>query len=333
VERGVEPSLWLAQTALEDDKPDEARFVIENGLALHPDEPRLLAMLAAVHAAENDPPRATALLERAASLAPESPRIAAALRDSYAREHRWRDALAAEDRYLALARSSAETAREQKRLLGLRYEIALEHESPEEAIRALHSLAGGATPFLPAALSLGDLLVREGRPLEALRVWFRAAAARPEGVLLDRIERVCRESERGRRIVSFYEQLRRRADSPLLVRRHVRFLLTTGDVAAAAAVLDAAPQHFAEDRELVLLRAEVERRRQNAARALGAVEEAFAAGAPQPAYLCRSCERQAPRWSPRCPSCGRWDELESVDRPPGLAPSRWQQLVRRFAGG
>jgi HemY protein len=333
VERGVEPSLWLAQTALEDDKPDDARFVIEDGLAVHPEDPRLLAMLADVHAAENDAPRATALLERAASLAPESPRIAAALRDSYAREHRWRDALAAEDRYLALARSSVETAREQKRLLGLRYEIALEHESPEESIRALYPLARGATPFLPAALSLGDLLASEGRPLEALRVWLRAATSRPEPVLLDRIERVCRESERGSRMVAFYEQLRRRADSPLFVRRLVRFLLTTGNVTAAAAVFDAAPHHFPDDRELVWLRAEVERRRENVARALGAIEEAFASGAPEPAYVCRSCERHATRWSPRCPSCGRWDELESVDPPPRLSASRWQELVRRFAGG
>jgi lipopolysaccharide biosynthesis regulator YciM len=313
-QRSVDSILSLAEAALAADRPDEARLLVEESLAVHPEDPRLLAQLAETHVHEGDRRGATTLLERAAARAPDSPRVVAALRDAYIREQRWEPALRAEERYLALLRRPEEIAREQRRRLGLRHEVALQRDSSEETIRDLYAILRAAPGYLPAAVSLGDLLERGGRASEAGRVWTRAARVRPSPVVLSRIEAVYRSLGRPQKIVAFYRRLRRRSDSPLLARRLARWLLAEGAADQAAAELAAAPT---DGLETGLLRAEIERRRGHSAEALqlfsSAFEEALGGEAP---HVCEECGRRASRWESRCPRCGNWDTLTPVRPPP-----------------
>ena len=306
-QRSVDMILSLAEAALAAERSDEAKLLIEECLAVHSEDPRLLALLAEAYAREGDRRAATTLLERAAARAPDSPRLIAAVRDAYVREQRWESALRAEERYLALLHQPEEIARGYRRLLGLRYELALQRDSSEESIRDLYAILRAAPGYLPAAVSLGDLLERLGRSSEAGRVWLRAARVRPAPVVLSRVEAAYRALGRPQKIVGFYRWLRRRADSPILARRLARFLLAEGSIEAAAAELAASP---ADGHETELLRAEIERRRghsEEALRLFAAACEEIVGG--ETAHVCEECGFAAARWESRCPRCGGWDTL------------------------
>lgn len=310
--RGVESVLLLAENAIAADRLEEARGALEEGLALHPADPRLLAMLADVHARAREWRAATGLLERAAAIEPESPRVLAALRDSYVNERRWSDALRAEDVYLGLVRRPVDVLRERRRQLGLRYEQAMARESPPDAVRELYGVLRADPGFLPAAVSLGDLLRTLGRPADAGRVWLRAARSRPEPVLLSRIESVYRELGRPAKVVSLYRALRRRPENDWLIPRFARFLLDEGDAAAAAEELRAARAAQIDGTAVQILRGEIERR-------LGHVDvslQAFAEAAESALdgntrVVCVECGRGAAQWTSRCGGCGQWDTLQA----------------------
>jgi lipopolysaccharide biosynthesis regulator YciM len=314
--RDAESLAVLAETALAADRLDEARVLVEDSLAVHPDHPRLLALLATVSARQNEWRAATNLLERAVGVEPASPRLAAALRDAYARERRWAEAVRAEVGYLALLKRPDQIVAERARLLGLRYELALDRASADDRIKELYGLLWGAPAFLPAAISLGDALQFLGRLREAARVWLRAARIRPAPVLLERLESLYRELGRPKKMVAVYRRLRRRSDSPLLLRRLVRFLLAEGAIEEAAAEIATASPKIADDFETQLLRGEVERVRGNTDLALEAFRAAYdSVSTDHVSYLCSTCGRRSSDWEPRCPGCGAWDSLGAHPSP------------------
>jgi lipopolysaccharide biosynthesis regulator YciM len=315
-QRGVDSTLMLAETALAADRAEEAKLVLEEGLAAHPEDPRTLASLADVHARDGDWRNATTLLERAVAREPDSPRLIALLRDGYIHERRWEQALRAEERYLAMAQRPQRQAEERRRLLGLRYELAVACEAPEESIRELYAILRGTPGYLPAAVSLGDLLSRLGRQTEAARVWLRVAQTRPVPALLSRLESVYRELGRPAKVVALYRRLRSRADSPALTRRLARFLLDEGSLDEAAGELASVTTNGIA---LALLRGEIEKRRGHselALRALQAATDGIAEDSDP--STCEECGRSFPRWEARCPRCGNWDTLvpsEGSDAP------------------
>jgi len=286
---------------------------VAQSLEHHPDHPRLLALKSSVLERQNETRAATVALEQAVTREPESPRLVEALRDCYARERRWSDAADVETRLLTLTRTPAEVAREQRLLRGFRYEAALAHDDTEEVLRELRALWRQDPGFLPAAVSLAELLEQIGQLREAGRVSARSARLRPAPVLLARLETVFRELERPKKVVAFYRRLRRRSDSPLLLYRLVRFLLSEGALDEAAAELEAAKQRLSDDREYQLLWGEVLRLRGNSELALQAFRNALdPTAAERPQHACSACSRTFPDWGSRCPACGEWDTLEPV---------------------
>src|SRR5262245_2693639 len=243
LERDVEALAALAETALRGDRPAEARIVLEDALAIHRDNPRLLAILASVAGQESEWRQASSLLERALAAEPDSVRLAASLRDAYTRERRWADALRAEDRYLALLREPQDFAPERNRRLGLRYEIAISRERPEDVITELYEVLRDEPSFVPAAVSLGDTLRHLGRDREAGRVWLRAAHLQPLPVLLARIEALYRELAQPNKVIALYQRLQARGPSFTRGIRLVRFLLAEGAVEEASRALLSTPSN------------------------------------------------------------------------------------------
>jgi len=329
-QRDVESLAALGETALAAGRADEARVILEEALAIHGDHPRLLALRASASARESEWREASVLLERAVAAEPDSLRLAVALRDAYVRERRWADAVRAEDRYVALLSTPQDAEGERTRMLGLRYEQALDLDTPEATARALSDLLWRDPTFVPAAIALGDTLRHLGRPREAARVWTRSARLRPEPVLLSRIESVQRELGQPSRVVGLYRALNAR--SPALVETFVRFLIEQGSVEEAAAELDATGASLAE-RDRALLRAEIERRRGHAEPALDGLRAAFDA-APGEAlpHTCRSCGRSFLGWIPRCTGCGTWDSVAAAGAMEETAPRREPSLLRRLIG-
>jgi lipopolysaccharide biosynthesis regulator YciM/uncharacterized integral membrane protein len=306
-QRGVDSTLLLAETAAAADRVDEARAVLDEALTLHPDDPRLLASLAELHAQAGEWAHAMTLLERAVAREPQSPRLLASLRDAYVHERRWAEAVQTQERYLALVQGSERLAHEQRTAIGLRYELALSREDPQESVRELYAVLRGEPGYVPAAVSLGDLLKRLGRPTEAARVWLRAAQKRPLPALLARLESIYRDLGRPAKVVALYRRLRERHGSPMLRRRLTRFLLEEGSFDEAAAEIASGG---ADGVASTLLRGEIERCRGNRDLALRALKEAAEGIAEDSEQsTCEACGRSLPRWEPRCPKCGRWDTL------------------------
>ena len=318
-ERDVETLAALAETALRADRPDEARIVLEDALAIHRDNPRLLAILASVAARESEWRQASSLLERAFAAEPDSVRLAASLRDAYIRERRWAEALRVEDRYLALLREPREVDSERNRRLGLRYEMAISRESPEDGVTDLYGVLNDEPAFVPAAVSLGDTLRRLGRDREAGRAWLRTARLQPLPVLLVRIEALYREISQPDKVVALYRRLQTRASSGARTLRLVRFLLEQGAVEEASGVLSSTPQ-AGDGVEGALLRGEIERRRQNPSAALESLRVAFDVWPEDKRpHLCSACGRGVAGWLARCPGCNGWNVLHPADEPP-IAP-------------
>ena len=309
-ERDVESLAVLGETALAAGRSEEARIVLEDALAIHADHPRLLALRASVSARESEWREATALLERAVAGEPDSPRLCAALRDAYVRERRWGEAVRAEDRYVALLRTPREVEAERPRMLGLRYEHALELDPPEESVHALRDLLRRNPAFVPAAIALGDTLRHLDRSREAGSVWLRTARLRPEPVLLARIESLYRELGQPSKVLTLYRSFPGRP--PVLVEGLIRFLLAEGAIEEAAAELDRAEASLPE-RSRALLRGEIERRRGKSELALDALRMAFesAPGDTLP-HACGVCGRSFLGWIPRCSGCGAWDSVEAA---------------------
>jgi tetratricopeptide (TPR) repeat protein len=333
-ERDVEALAALAETSLRVNRADEARLVLEEGLAIHPDDPRLLAMLASVSAREREWRQASALLERAFAAEPHSVRLAESLRDAYVRERRWAEASRTEDHYLALLREPHDLESERGRQLGLRYELALSRERPEDVVAELYALLGDAPSFVPAAVSLGDTLRRLRRDRDAGRAWLRAARLRPVPVLLGRLESLYGDLAQPNKVTALYRRFQMRDPSFSRAARLVRFLLAQGAVEEASAALESAPREH-EAAEAALLRGEIERRRGNSAAALESLRVAFEAwphdGGP---HLCSVCGRSAETWAARCGECGSWDALQppgEVHGPPAAAPSIGAFLRRLVA--
>jgi uncharacterized protein HemY len=308
----VESAVILAESSLASGRLDEAKAILEQSLERHPDHPRLLALKSSVLERQNESQAATAALEQAVAREPDSPRLVEALRDSYVRERRWEDAVRAQTRVLGLLRSAAEIASEQRRLRGLRYEAALALENSEEVLRELRAQWKQDPSFLPAAVSLADILEQIGQQREAGRVCLRTVRMRPAPVLLARIETLYRATKRPKKVIALYHRLRKRHDSPLLLHRLVRFLLAEGAVDEAAAELDAAGQ-WSDDLEYQLLLAEVQRLRGNSELALQAYRTALdPTPTDRPQHVCSACLRSFPDWASRCPACGEWDTFEAV---------------------
>jgi tetratricopeptide (TPR) repeat protein len=336
-DRDVEALAALAETSLRDDRIDEARMVLEDGLAIHSGDPRLLALLASVAERENEWRRASALLERAVAAEPDSVRLAASLRDAYAFERRWADALRAEDHYLALLREPRILESERPRRSGLRYELALSCDRAEEVVAGLYGVLRDEPSFVPAAVSLGDTLRQLGRDREAGRVWLRAVLLRPLPVLLARIESLYRDLGEPGKVASLYRRLQARGPSFPRAARLVRFLLAQGAVEDASTALESAPAD-GDEAEVALLRGEIARRRGDPSAALESLRVAFDAwpddGRP---HVCSACGRSASAWLARCPGCGHWDVLcpaarEAVQSPAAQSPigERFRRLAVRW---
>ncbi len=310
---GLEAALALAEASLENQRAQEAREILEASRSEHPNEPRLLSLLAAAHGLLGQVQQATACLEQAVAAAPESPRLLAALRDNYVSERRWSEALRTEESLLTVLRRPDQVLAEEPRIRGLRYEAALSADGNVAVIRDLRAVLARDPGFLPAAIVLGDRLRQLGEHREAGRIWLRAARLRPEPPLLSRIESLYKEIERPKKVLAFYRRLRRRDDSLTLLLRHARFLMSEGRINEAAAELEVAGVRTASVSAIHAFQGEIHRLRGSSERALDSFRRALDAQLSlETEVVCRECGRTADEWTSRCSDCGAWDSLRSA---------------------
>jgi tetratricopeptide (TPR) repeat protein len=298
----------LAETYLHEDDPVAARKLLDEGIHKVGLEPRLLDLAAEAAERSGDLRAAADALERARTAQPDSPRLARRVRDLYATSGRWSEALAVQGEIVLRVRDPATLARENEILRGLRYQAALAESEPRVAARALVGLAREDPTFVPAWVSAGDVLLREGRRFAARRVWERGARRQPAAVLLERLERLDLSEGNPERTTRRYRRLQRRhPESPALTLMLVRHLLAQEKIEEATETLNLLPAAVATHPLVHVLWGDVHRRHGNHSLAAETYARVFGTdlGILAP-FECATCRRPADAWTGYCDECRRW---------------------------
>ncbi len=323
----------LAETYLHEGDPASARKLLEEGLVEVGLEPRLLDLLADAAERSGDLRGAADALERARMGQPASPRLARRLRDVYAASGRWAEAGALQGEMLLRVREPATLAAEEQVLRGLRYQAALAEPDLHQSVRLLAALAREDRSFVPAWVSLGDALVRLGRPVAARRAWERGARRRPAAVLLERLERLNVSERKPERTTRLYRRLfRRHGAAPALSLLFARHLIAQGALDQANDRLSALAAPLAGHPLAHALWGELHRRRGNHNLAADTLARAVGPdlGVMGP-FRCTVCRHASDAWEGYCPECRRWGTYQArVERavegrgsaPSGVTPPR-----------
>jgi tetratricopeptide (TPR) repeat protein len=271
----------------------------------------VLAMLRDVGRGSRDRRRAETLDGPHPASEPDQVGTLRGRRDVAAGHGRWSDALQAQEQLLRVV-PRGDRAAEEAWLAGIQYEIGRALLGAGDAVGAqarFRDTLRARPDFQPAALSLGDALVKAGDPREARHVWERALELGPIPPLLARIEQLHRADGRPARVISLYQDAARRHPGNLAV------AFGLGRACFELTMLDEAAEQFqklevqAPDLPSVhaYLGAIFERR--------GQVREAFEEyrralrfpeGLEWP-HRCAACGATQPGWFERCPACRRWN--------------------------
>jgi len=298
----------LAETYLHEGNLADARRIVEEALANLGLDARLLDLLADIAERAGDQRAAAEALERARSLQPASPRLARRLRDVYAASERWPEAMTLQGEILLHVRDVDVLRTEEQVLRGLRYQAALAETDPKAAVRLLVALTREDPSFVPAFVSAGDFLERNGRRMAARRAWERGARHRPATVLLERLERLNASEGRPERTARLLRRLRRRHpdDGPLFLFL-ARHLILRGALDEATEVLAALPAPVAGDPLAHALWGELHRRRGEHHIAADTFVRAYGTDlAVVTPFRCRVCRRATDRWAGYCRECRHW---------------------------
>ena len=232
----------------------------------------------------------------------------------------WRLASRYQDEIDALLESAGESRRKSPEVrLGLDYQravILLEEERADDAIEVLSGLVERRPGFVPARVLLGEALLLQGRPEEAVLTWRDGFERTGSSTFLLRIEDHFIETEQPQQAIDTLRELIASRPDDVLARfflGRLYYRLEMHDdawrtLAPLEDRVDSSPTfHFLlgriHERRGELARAA--ERFQRSARLLGVRDAEFS---------CSRCAARYGEWMDRCESCGSWGTVElSVD--------------------
>lgn len=265
-----------AETYIAEGRYQDARRVLEEGLADFGSDPLLLHGLARCCMALDDNAAAASALERAVATFPASVVLYQMLRDALVATSSWKRAEEVQQRLVDLRSGDLD---EKRRLVEIRMRAVqlVDGMDREAGLRAVVALD---RDFAPAVVERARLLLAQGRRRGAVRILLRSAKRHPSPALLGALDDALETSDPVR-LLKIYAKLRTRfpGDVPLAL-AYARLLVRRGRETEAEAMLDTVN---ASGREGILadsLRAQLlEKRSQHgqAAQALrGALDKALA---------------------------------------------------------
>ncbi|MEZ4485610.1 MAG: tetratricopeptide repeat protein [Syntrophotaleaceae bacterium] len=338
----------------------KARRVLQKALGRDGSRIEVLTALAEVQLADGDTEESVSLLQRARKLAPKDLTVLFAMADAYRRSQRqseaedvyrqvleldsdnrqgllrlrdlhlaqnhWEEALALQKRLIK--KSPEENQAAEKALLsGLRYQLAQQAEVEDrldEALSAYQKLVKEDPGFLPARVSLGELLCRQGRNEQATATWQAGYRQFGHSVFLKRLEQLAMDQEDPTALLNYYRQeVAERPDDLLLRFYYGKFCLRVEMIDEAQEQLHDLEKAGADFPQLHLLQAEAHMRRHRLSdavaeykKALGG-EDRFRFG-----YLCQQCGAPSLSWQGYCEQCGSWGsfdlgEVPTIKQQPG----------------
>lgn len=303
----------LASVEIERKNPLEAARSLTKLRQIDPTDLSVHFRLANLYRSMNDVDTALSLLRAIESFEGENPRAWEAIRDLHIQKGEMLPAYEAHKKVVRFKGKSAGSA-DQSLLTALRYEKAtfrMAEGRTDDAERRLRELVKEEPRFVPAWVSLSELLRGRGKSGEAMDVLLQGYIAARNPVLLIKIEDLGVETEQPQPVMRIYaELLRQFPDDADLHLFSGKFYLRLEMNDEGLEQLLKAETLEPERESLLILLAEAYRRRgryesasQYFQRAIGYKRRFLIP------FRCASCGTDTIKWSARCPACGSWDSF------------------------
>ncbi|MBE0503226.1 MAG: DUF1049 domain-containing protein [Desulfuromonadales bacterium] len=317
----IETYLAMANVHVQDNQLEEAVALLGRARNVDPRSLEVLFKLASVYEALQRWDDAAQAYRSILGKADNNRKALRALRDLRMRAGEWKESFELQKKILKFAEGTTRQEEEERRMLSLRYEVACQGLSGDEkeiksARVALQEIVKDAPDFLPAHVSLGDVLRRLGAPLEASSVWEEGYRSLGRGVFLERLEALFLDEGDPATLLSFYRDFVREKSNDLMLRFfYGKLCLRLEMIEEGLEQLQLVESSGVDSPQIHLLLAEGHSRRgrldiaiQQYKKALG-VTSRLAIG-----YVCDSCGEESREWQSRCPECGEWGSLSVVGR-------------------
>jgi tetratricopeptide (TPR) repeat protein len=298
-------ALALAASYMDTGEYADAQEVLETAVAEDAHDPDLRYALGEALRRRGERAEAIRMLETVRVQHPRAPRVLMSLRELYRESGRWKEAADVQAAYLQTLPTAGRAA-ERERLVQFRYQAAVGLADADARLAALDAVVQDDRTFVPALVSLGDALVGHGRREEAGTLWEKAFKRHPRLVFIERLLAQDAAGPRTQRAVALLNKQRGRLDADGVHALLARVALAEGDLARAAAELEAVTRQ--DTPTVQRMWAEVFHRRGEPARAWEALRRAAdQLGALAADHRCVVCGRVSEAWTGYCPGCERWD--------------------------
>jgi lipopolysaccharide biosynthesis regulator YciM len=228
---------------------------------------------------------------------------------------KWDDLIAIQRRIIKSAHNEKDRQREQKNLIGYKYEQgrhSLESGAMDKAEKTFKTTLRLDRNFVPAYLGLAEVLLRKGESEDAIALLQKGFEQTSSTVILARIEDLLINlGEPGRLIAlyrnSAYNDPRNQALRFLMGKVFYR-LEMLDDAFETLSAVDAGGAPYPELHQLlgnIYLRRKQSEKAAEEFRKVIDIKKPFLLP-----YCCNSCGYTSPDWSGRCPNCREWDTFQ-----------------------
>lgn len=271
-----------------------------------------LLSLSKVYYAQNKRQDAIKYLDSLLEIDEQNPGFLYRKRDIYEKNSQWEEVLEVQNKVLKCKLSDEDDERENRNLLGYKFEHAkhlLATGETDKAIKSLKSIIKADKDFISAYLTLGDTYLADNNNKEAEALFLKGYDLTSSPVLLARLEEYFINIGEPSTIIDLYQKAIQKEPNDIRLRFFIAKLyyrLEMIDYASdAIEAIDAASFNHPE---LHALLGSVYERRSEYEKAAEEFKKALNAGKPLIVpYCCSSCHYISREWSSRCPECSDWN--------------------------
>jgi lipopolysaccharide biosynthesis regulator YciM len=228
------------------------------------------------------------------------------------KKDRWDDLLSLQKIILKLEHSENDKNREEKKLLGYKYEYAraaLENSEMEKAEKAFRTLLKMDPDFVPAYLGMTEVVLNKGETEETINLLEKGFEKLNSIIILARLEDLLISVGEPGRLIRFYKSALSRTPYD----NNLKFLLgklyfRLEMVDDAIETLNTVDAGMFSSPEIHHLKGELFMKRNQTARAVDEFRKAFDSNKMlKIPYCCSDCGNRSADWSGRCPRCLQWN--------------------------
>ncbi len=289
----------------------EAIEVLSRAKAMDPENLELLFDLIKNNVGLKRYPAALEILDIILSRDPSNREALRKKRDIHIIMGDWDEAYLTQKSVVKYTKEKDYAQSEKKVLAGMEYKFAEELAQKadfREAEKALREILREDSTFIPAQVSLGDVLQRQGSFEEAGNVWKKALEDSWNPVFLERLESLYLSMADPQKALDLYrEYMRKRPEDSALRFFFSRLLIRLEMVDEAIEQLRELEMGGVLFPELFILLGQAYHRRGDFALSMESYERALDTKKfPFPAYQCSSCGHAQAEWSGFCEACHSW---------------------------